>query len=240
MASKSLETQIQYKLIERLSSTNQELLAEIKKVKLREREIAKILTDKEILLKEVNHRVKNNLQVIHSLLSAQINLSNSDELISHLQEVQSRLHSISILHDMMHNSEGSYNISLASYLREIISYTLGNSSSFTVDCPDITPYFESISSLGMIVHELLTNSLKYAHNPNDTLSVQLTITHINNALKIQYSDNGQNISNVHDIIPGFGMNLIEILLGSKEDSNLKYTLINGSLMTEFEYRINAQ
>ena len=51
MPSKSLETQIQYKLIERLTSTNQELLEEIEKVKLREREIAKILNDKEVLLK---------------------------------------------------------------------------------------------------------------------------------------------------------------------------------------------
>ncbi|NRA11317.1 MAG: sensor histidine kinase [Crocinitomicaceae bacterium] len=238
MPYKSLETQIQYKLIEHLSSTNKNLLEEIEKGKLREKKIEAILNEKEILLKEVNHRVKNNLSIILGLLSVQIKLSKSDELNYLLQEVQGRIHSISILHNIMHDPKGKGQISLNSFLTKIIQFNLDNDSNCTINCPELNGYFDKFSSLGMVIHELVMNSLKYAHNPNEALHVYLSIIDNNNTLKVHYTDNGSAITSSDKLSPGFGMNLIEILLGSKEQSNLQYDVSEGRIIVEFEYCID--
>ena len=122
----TLETQIQYKMIEKLSRMNKDLKEEILKRKLKEAELEKerqrleaALEQKELLLREVNHRVKNNLQVVKSLLSVQVDLSDSPQVADALDTFSSRLNSLVSLHTLLYQSDASGDISLLKFLKEI-------------------------------------------------------------------------------------------------------------------------
>ena len=181
----TLETQIQYKMIEKLSRMNKDLKEEILKRKLKEGELEKerrrleaALEQKELLLREVNHRVKNNLQVVKSLLSVQVDLSESGEVADALDAFSGRLDSLVSLHTLLYQSDATGDISLLKFVEEIFNGVFDDRVDLRLECVDHYVYFEKLSTLGMILHEIATNSCKHAWK-------RLTTNSLRNYYKLQ-------------------------------------------------------
>ncbi|MDP3623942.1 MAG: PAS domain S-box protein, partial [Methanobacteriaceae archaeon] len=126
------------------------------------------LKEKEVLLREIHHRVKNNMQIISSLLNLQIQFEDFDETVSVLRESQGRIKSMSIVHEKLYRSDSFTKINFKDYLTSLISdifYSYGVNKGLIVwdlDIEDVHMGFDTAIPLGLIINELVTNSVKYA------------------------------------------------------------------------------
>lgn len=239
----NLETQIQYKMIERLSRLNKELLLEIENRKVKELQLEEerarlkeALNHQKLLLREVNHRVKNNLQIIKSLLSVQVDLSLSNEAADALDAFSGRLDSLVSLHTLLYTSDASGDISLMSFLKEVFGSVFDESVRLNLDCKEAFIYFEKLSSLGMILHEMATNSCKHAWRTGDNKAVDVDIKVIEDNMYVKYRDNGTKLKSLEEIKSGFGLELMNILLSSTIE-NRRSLYENGGLMYEFSVNL---
>lgn len=126
------------------------------------------LAEKEVLLQEVHHRVKNNLQMIHSLLYKQRQYV-SDEIAKHaLSESMNRVHAMALVHEQLYRSDHFASISLAHYLREFASHVFhtykprDQAIGLTLRLEDVPVSLELAIPIALALNELLTNALKYA------------------------------------------------------------------------------
>ncbi len=195
--------------------------SEITERKQIETEVKESLEEKEILLKEIHHRVKNNLQIISSLLSLQSNQIEDERLIRIFQTNIARIKSISILHDMLNLSTDPSKVSFKEYLKLITNYLLmihGNNKQgikilFEVDDTvipiDLAIYF------GLIVNELVSNSLQYAFPDKEEgeITIQAKLTPKNSIL-LDVGDNGIGISHEIELenIKTLGLKLVQMLV----------------------------
>ena len=126
------------------------------------------LREKEVLLREIHHRVKNNLQVISSLLNLQVASMPSDEARKGLLESQSRIQSMALLHQLIYQSKDLARIELGDYLRALVDYlvsTYADSSgrvTASVSAPSVRLDLDRSIPCGLIVNELVTNSFRHA------------------------------------------------------------------------------
>jgi two-component sensor histidine kinase len=148
---------------------------------------------KELLLKEVHHRVKNNLNVIASIIGLQANTLNGSEK-EQLSKSKTRIESMAIVHEMLYKSDDLENIDFESYMRRLSSLLLGMyAKNQTVDVEihaskEHMP-LEVMIQLGIIANELVTNSIKYAfEDEKGTITIELH--HHNNHFTFVYYDDG--------------------------------------------------
>ncbi len=126
------------------------------------------LREKETLLKEVHHRVKNNLQVIASLLRLQARHLHDTETRAMFEESQNRVHSISLVHEMLYRTADLSRIDIAEYLRTLITHLTDDwkqgvgSIRVTVEAVGVQLAVDAAIPCGLIVNELVTNALKHA------------------------------------------------------------------------------
>ena len=139
------------------------------------------LKEKEALLQEIHHRVKNNLQVISSLLQLQLNNIKDPRTLAIFQESQLRIRSMALIHEKLYQSDSLARIDLAEYLRDLVQLLL---STYAQDRSrvrlelDLSPTFVSIDAaipLGLIANELITNSLKYAFPRDQSGMIRLEL-----------------------------------------------------------------
>ena len=133
-----------------------------------EKRVLKALAEKDVLLKEVHHRVKNNLQVICSLLSMQAANANDPKIEGALSDSHSRVHAIAMIHEMLYRSNTLGDIDFEGYARELLAELL---TSYQVSAGRIRPVFnvfpmklsiDRAVPCGLIMNELISNSLKHA------------------------------------------------------------------------------
>jgi two-component sensor histidine kinase/sensor domain CHASE-containing protein len=123
---------------------------------------------KEILLKEIHHRVKNNLQVISSLLALQAGATRDEHTRALLHESRNRVHSMGLIHEKLYQSAGEHGISFSGYVRDLAAHLRqaysGNSDAveMAIDVDEITLDMDALVPCGLIINELLSNALKYA------------------------------------------------------------------------------
>ena len=178
--------------------------------------ISKSLKEKEFLLKEIHHRVKNNLQVISSLLKLQSRSVKDRKAQQALDEGRSRVRSMALIHQNLYQDEScpegiiinNYIDQLTSELLE--SYNLEARIKFVNEVDELTLDVDTVVPIGLIINELMTNSLKYAF-PDDRegeISVYLTLKE-DGILELIYTDNGVG----YDVIPvdpkSFGLRLVK-------------------------------
>ena len=196
----------------RLRHRTNERLAE------KNRLIAKALSEKEILLKEIHHRVKNNLQVVSSLLKLQSKFIDDTKALDALQEGRNRVKSMAIIHQNLYQKDNLLGVSVKEYI-EKLSKSLFNSYNIDPHRIDLKTQIEEINldvdtviPLGLILNELLTNALKYAF-PNDTKgTVAVSLKKQEQHLLLEVRDNGIGIQSTglsSNEDGGFGIKLIE-------------------------------
>lgn len=153
--------------------------------------------EKDVLLKEVHHRVKNNMQIIISLLRLQSNTVEDNEAISVIQNSQNRIMAMAMIHEQLYNSESLSHISARNYITDLsvnlkLAYDMSESIELEHDLDDVALDLEKLVPVGLIVNELLTNSLKHAFNniqEHPTISISLKKDKADQAI-LTIMDNG--------------------------------------------------
>ena len=161
------------------------------------RKTRKLSARNELLLKEQNHRVKNNLQMINSLLSLQSQELSIGAAKSALNESQLRINSVALLHRMLYEGEQIGTIKMDQYLLSLgdeVRYAAGRKMQVILEVPsELLLSIEKATSLGLIINELLTNSIK--HVPEQiSLKVDISFVMQFSQLEMTYMDNGQGVS----------------------------------------------
>jgi PAS domain S-box-containing protein len=167
--------------------------------KMVDEQIRLSLKEKEVLLKEVHHRVKNNLQVISSILNLQSSYVKDKRVLEILLESQNRIKSMAFVHESLYQTKDFSNISFREYV-ENISRNLVHSYAATdsppllnLDLDDIQLNLDTAIPCGLIINELLTNSLKYAFPVGKQGKIDIMIREKGDNITINISDNGKGL-----------------------------------------------
>jgi PAS domain S-box-containing protein len=169
---------------------------DIDKRKKSEEEIQASLKEKEVLLKEIHHRVKNNLQIISSSLDLQEDYVKEDPTaVNVLRESQNRVISMAMIHEMLYQSKDLSHINFYDYIRNLTSnlfHSYGAQVSITteINVEQINLNIETAIPLGLLITELISNSLKYAFSNKDKGKITVSLTEKDGKFKLIISDNG--------------------------------------------------
>ena len=201
------------------------------KIKQDYERIQQLLGEKELLLKEVHHRVKNNFHMLTGLLwfEEQKDPAQADRL----QGIKNRVKSMSMIHEKLYKSKDISHIALKEYLEEIVANLSASykecHATVEQDIQDVTMDFEPALSLGVIVNEVLSNSLKHNEGQND-LHIAITLKEHEGSVTLSIRDNGKGLESAHGS-NGIGMSLIENFARSLPSCS--YTLVseNGTVLT---------
>ncbi|MCW7463363.1 PAS domain S-box protein [Leptospira limi] len=183
-----------------------------------ESRIQRLLHEKENILKEIHHRVKNNMSSLFTLLTLQAK-SQDNSVQTILYEAAGRIKSMIVLYDKLYHSETDNSVSIQDYFpsicTEIVSIFPKNVEvKLDILQDTIELNAKLLSSVGIILNELITNSMKHAFAETSMPEIQLRIFKSQNLLFLEYSDNGAGIpeSISFQNTPGFGLQLIGMLV----------------------------
>ena len=213
----------QYKL---KNSSNHDLQHQKEEITVKNQSLKRLLSEKEWLLKEIHHRVKNNLQIIISLLNSQSTYLDNDIALTAIKESQHRMYSISLIHQMLYQSENLALIDMATYIEELANYLrssfdLTGKVNLNFDLTSIKMNVNQAIPVGLILNETITNAIKYAFDVKRDGNITISF----------YEDHPDHVTLlVIDDGPGFpssfnlencqslGMNLIKGLTNQLEGS----------------------
>ncbi|PWB65036.1 MAG: hypothetical protein C3F14_05995, partial [Deltaproteobacteria bacterium] len=157
------------------------------------------LSEKEILLKELAHRTKNNMQVVGSLLSLQAVSTADDKLLAALSEIQDRIRAMALVHENLYRSGNFASLNLRDYLKDLMTSLLrthpGGDGSIRMDL-DLEEIFISIDAAlpcGLIINELVSNSLKHAFPGGKSGAIFLTLRRAGERVELAYRDDGPGL-----------------------------------------------
>lgn len=197
--SNELEARVKNRTQE-LAEANRNYRLEIIERKHTEKLLKSSLEEKDVLLKEVHHRVKNNLQIIFSLLKLQSNSVNDEKYSEMMVESLNRIKSMSFIHEKLYKSKDLSNITFNDYLKDLAKHlfsTYGtgkNRIGLEIDVLEFPLSLDSAIPAGLVINELLTNSLKYAFPGDKKGAIKITASLSDqNEIQILISDNGIGI-----------------------------------------------
>lgn len=179
-------------------------------------QLQELLTDRDWLLREIHHRVKNNLQIVTSLLSSQAVYINNDAAHAAIQDSKRRVYAMSLIHQKLYQSQNIATIAMAGYVNELIMHiqtSLGTSNRIVVE-QDIAPLNLDVSQaipLGLIINECVVNSIKYAFPQQDKGLIRISLNmDESDHLTLAISDNGIGLPQGFDIAEqnSLGMELV--------------------------------
>lgn len=180
-----------------------------------EKKLKASLKEKEVLLKEIHHRVKNNLQVISSLLNLQSSYINEKRIKQILKESQSRVKTMALIHEKLYQTETISNINFSEYLNKLVnylyqSYYQGNNINFRIKAENIYFDLEKAIPLGLLINEVLSNSLKYAFENQKNGEIFIIIKNKGLEFELIVGDNGVGLPDNFDFRTAktLGMQLI--------------------------------
>ncbi|MTI33639.1 histidine kinase dimerization/phosphoacceptor domain -containing protein [Xanthovirga aplysinae] len=178
------------------------------------------LKEKEALLKEIHHRVKNNLQIISSLLNLQANKFESQLMVEAFQEGQNRIQSIALIHQKLYQREDLAYIAFQEYLDQLSESVLSSMAvpekkiSTQIEAGEVVMDMDTAVPLGLIVNELLTNSVKYAFKNQENGNIAICIElQENNNYRLHYKDDGCGLPDnfTTESSSSLGLKLVKIL-----------------------------
>jgi len=205
------------------------LIGEITERKQAEAGMKELLSEKELILKEVNHRVKNNMNTMRSLLRLQAGTMNDASTSSVLEEAGNRMQSMEVLYDKLYQTASFSELSIKTYLSSLVdsiiaNFPQGNVVAIEKHLDDFILDAKRLQPLGIIINELLTNSMKYAFADKSKGIITVSATLVDGRITVSLQDNGKGIpeSIGFDNSTGFGLTLVQALANQ----------LNGSIRIE--------
>ncbi|WP_321210939.1 histidine kinase dimerization/phosphoacceptor domain -containing protein [Methanothermobacter sp. DP] len=174
------------------------------------------LREKEFLMSEIHHRVKNNLQLIISLLRLQSRYIDDEESLEIFTECQNRVRSISLVHERLYGSRNGMAVNLSDYIEELIGelkgMCRGRDVVFRVNLAEIEAGINTAVSIGLIVNELVTNAIK--HGTGDSGEIKVELESFKGSGVLMVADDGSGLPEDLDLSdpPGFGLRLVNFML----------------------------
>jgi two-component sensor histidine kinase len=162
--------------------------------------IDKSLREKEILLKEIHHRVKNNLQVVSSLLSLQARSLKGQEALEALAKGKDRVRSMALIHQNLYQGENLSGVNTKEYIDRLCksllnTYSVGQGNiKLTTEIESLVLDVDTVIPLGLILNELITNAIKYAFKPDEMGEIKISLTKHDESLEMVVADNGIGIA----------------------------------------------
>lgn len=163
-------------------------------------QLNKVLEKQATLLSEIHHRVKNNLQMVISLLVLQGEKSNNSYTRDQLLAISNKIGSIALIHDQLYNEGKFDSINLFDYFDQLFTHHCHLASEkgkveYKININDLHLNIETVVPLGIICSELIINSIKYANPINNNLDLTLNIEKLGDWYNIKYHDNGKGYLN---------------------------------------------
>ncbi|RLA82266.1 MAG: hypothetical protein DRG78_07675 [Epsilonproteobacteria bacterium] len=194
----------------------------------RTKKLNKALEDKSLLLQEVHHRVKNNLQIIISLLRLQIDEIDDTKVQKLLQDSENRVQAISNVHEMLYSNDSLQEINSQEYFQKLVqsiqnSFAIKDIKVFV----DSKPFLSMDKAIycGLIINELVTNAFKYAFDDN-TGEIHISLLKIENEYILTMFDNGKGLSS--DAKSNLGTILVKTLVKKQLKGSLEVDVSNGT------------
>lgn len=185
-----------------------------------EKEIVESLKEKEVLLKEIHHRVKNNLQVISSILNLQSSFVKDKQTLDILEESRNRIRSMAIIHENLYQTTNFSSINFSDYLTNLTSNLIAsyqvNTGKVTLkeDLSKVDLVLDQAIPCGLLVNELITNSLKYAFPDGRSGEITINLTEQKNRINLSIGDDGIGLPADFDILNSdtLGLQLVSTLV----------------------------
>jgi PAS domain S-box-containing protein len=205
-----------------------------------ENKIVKSLKEKELLLQEIHHRVKNNLQIIISLLKLQSNFVYDTRDLDLFNKSEARVKTMSLIHEKLYKSSDLTNIDMGSYVRDLASQLAKaygvNTSLIKISAKigDIQLGIDTAIPIGLIINELIANALKYAFPDGRKGCIEIIIEKKEDRLILVIADDGIGLPNeiILDTAQSFGLNLVNTLVKQlsasivvEKEIGTKYTIV---------------
>lgn len=204
------------------------------RLKKKNKQLQRLISQKEIILKELHHRVKNNLTILKSILFLQSKSSKNDEVREALNDCQSRINSMSLVHQNAYQTNNVNKVELKENIQQLIRQLedsilpMDKKINFSIDEESVSLDVSTAVLVGFILNELITNSIKHGMTTVSDLSIGIKLIEDKNSLTIHYWDNGIGLPNGTLLLNegGFGFKLINIMIKQLK-SKMNYSVIEG-------------
>jgi len=224
--------------------SNRKLKVQQKEIEKKNSALLRLVNEKEWLVKEIHHRVKNNFHTVAGLLAAQSQYLITDEAIAAMNESRHRVHAMSLIHQKLYQSDTLSAISMPAYIHELADYlrdsfNIGQSIQFVLRIEPVALALSYCVPLGLILNEAITNSIKHAfpaNSRNGMIEISLKTIRASH-LRLTISDNGLGLpANINMRNPvSMGLKLMQ---GLSEDIDGSFKIIGGkgtTITVEFAY-----
>jgi two-component sensor histidine kinase len=177
---------------------NNELEEQKEEINTQNEALKELITEREWLLKEVHHRVKNNLQIVISLLNSQSAYIDNHSAREVIRESKNRINSISMIHQKLYQTEDLAGVDIYQYINELVEYIaatfgIGNNVNFALEIDRLTLDVAQAVPLGLIINEGLTNAVKYAVLPDKPAKINIRLAKTGDNIFLRISDNGHGL-----------------------------------------------
>jgi len=182
-------------------------------------QLKNMVKERDLLIQEIHHRVKNNLQIIISLIDLQLHIQNDRDPQSLLEDLKNRIQLMAILHDHLYHQSCIQQVDLGSYIKSIIdnlSKTYNSSLNnilVQISTQDMIVPFQKAILYGLLVNELVSNSIKHAFPMGRAGSIHVELSSEDEHVYLVISDDGIGIPSSVDIknVSSFGLQLIDMI-----------------------------
>ena len=197
------------------------IITDISNIKDAKDKIKASLNEKELLLKEIHHRVKNNMQIISSLLSLQRRYTEDEEAMKVLMESQNRVKTMAMIHENLYQSTNFTHIQFDDYIERLVndmfySYNIKtNQIELSLDIQKVQLNIETAVPCGLIISELVSNSLKYAFPNGRKGKIHISLKQIDDNYELVIGENGTGFPEYLDFkdTDSLGLQLVNSLVG---------------------------
>lgn len=232
-----LEARVRERTAE-LNRVNEELMVEISERTKAEEALTHSLREKEVLLREIHHRVKNNLQIVSSILNLQGNYITDRKSLEMFADSQSRIKSIALIHELLYQNDDLAQANFGEYLHSLVTnllrtYKVNSRVGFEIEADTVFLSLDSAIHCGLIVTELVTNSLKYGFQGREEGTVFVSIKDEGEFYVLSAGDDGVGFPEDFDyrMSDSLGLQLVNTLseqiggrLELEEGSGTRFTL----------------
>jgi PAS domain S-box-containing protein len=202
-----------------------------------EEKIQASLTEKEALLREIHHRVKNNLQIISSLLNMQAMKATDESVVESLLESRSRIHTMAIIHSQLYQSENLELVKMDITIRGLVNFLIalyakeGKEIAASVTATGVTLHISQAIPCGLIINELVSNALKHAFKGMAKGNINISMLSLDDDnVKLSVKDNGVGIPEELDIYnPNtLGLHLVKALTEDQLKGKMEFKRDKGA------------